>query len=351
MEIKNHIKTNDKNSYLKSTVESLQRIVDFLISNNDSCSNQGLLNGRMGLAIFFYQYYRYAGDKIYKDFADRLIDEIYENINSQISADFESGLMGIGWGIEYLVKNNFIEAETDETLAEVDSIIYKSMIQSPVLICNSNDFFGYGLYFLSRLKIGGHYDKDLNNLIKKQILIYLIDECERLLIYKRYIDFYIRALSLRTINSLLFFLLEMHRLNLFPVKVTRLLNHMPKEIEISISMNNDQVEYYVLENLMKSVYPLINIDEYKDKYKGCIKLVTGILNGISIGNKLLININSLLSWYKLMYSPYLFTNAFKVEFSENSSKILNLSKQEDWDSWFSKININSGLAGIGLDLL
>jgi hypothetical protein len=93
------------------------------------------------------------------------------------------------------------------------------------------------------------------------------------------------------------------------------------------------------------------IDEYKDKYEGCIKLVTGILNEISMDNKLLININSLLSWYKLMYSPYLFTNAFKVEFSENSSKILSLSKQEDWDSWFSKTKIHFGLAGIGLDLL
>ncbi len=174
MEIKNRNTNNNKNIYSKSAVESLHRIADFLMLNNDDCRNLGLLNGRMGLVIFFYQYYRYAGDKIYKDFADRLIDEIYENINSKISADFESGLMGIGWGIEYLVKNNFIEAETDETLVEVDSIIYKSMVQSPVLICNSNDFFGYGLYFLSRLKIGGHYDKDLNNLIKKQILIYLV---------------------------------------------------------------------------------------------------------------------------------------------------------------------------------
>lgn len=110
----------------KSKVDSrLQRIANVLLLNASFIDNLGLLNGKMGIAIFFYQYSRYNGNKIFGDYAGELIDEIYEEINTNNPVDFANGLTGIGWGIEYLVKSKFLEADTDEALAEIDNAVYR----------------------------------------------------------------------------------------------------------------------------------------------------------------------------------------------------------------------------------
>ena len=138
-------------SFGKSKVDDrLRRIADVLLLNASFLENIGLLNGKMGIAIFFYHYSRYSGAKIFEDYAGELIDEIYEEINSNTTVNFEEGLTGIGWGIEYLVKNGFVQADTDETLSEIDNSIYRSRINSPILINDGKDLFGYGLYYIKR---------------------------------------------------------------------------------------------------------------------------------------------------------------------------------------------------------
>jgi hypothetical protein len=37
--------------------------------------------------------------------------------------NFESGLCGIGWGIEYLLVNRFVESESDDILSDIDNKI------------------------------------------------------------------------------------------------------------------------------------------------------------------------------------------------------------------------------------
>lgn len=102
-------------SPLKSRVDSrLRRSANVLLLNASFIDNLGLLNGKMGIAIFFYHFARYTGSKIFEEYASELLDEIYEEINTNTPVDFANGLTGVGWGIEYLVKNGFVEADTDE---------------------------------------------------------------------------------------------------------------------------------------------------------------------------------------------------------------------------------------------
>jgi hypothetical protein len=196
-----------------------RRIANVLLLNASFIDNPGLLNGKTGIAIFFYNYFRYSGNKIYEDYAGELIDEIYEEINTGTPVNFENGLTGIGWGIEYLVKNKFVQADTDEALVEIDTSIYRNSLYRPFLLDTGNDLFGYGLYYIARLREHGNDDDNLNTLFKKQHLIYLTDDCERILIQKKYLDFNIQSLSIDTINSFSWFLLEMHRWGIFPFKV------------------------------------------------------------------------------------------------------------------------------------
>jgi hypothetical protein len=173
----------------------LQRIANILLLNASFTDNIGLLNGKTGIAIFFYHYARYTGIKIFEDYAGELIDEIYEEINTNTPVNFADGLPGIGWGIEYLIKNGFVEADSDEALADIDSAIYRIRLNIPILINEQDDFFSYGHYYLSRLV--GHKidDENLYSLIKKYHLIFMIDECERLINNKYYLKFQIERLT------------------------------------------------------------------------------------------------------------------------------------------------------------
>jgi len=87
--------------------DRLQRIANVLLLNASFIDNIGLLNGKMGIAIFFNLYGRYS-NKVHIDYAGELIDELYEEININTSVDFANGLTGIGWGIQYVIENKFV---------------------------------------------------------------------------------------------------------------------------------------------------------------------------------------------------------------------------------------------------
>jgi hypothetical protein len=103
--------------------ELLLRIARHLIMNASFLSNLGLYHGKMGIVLFFSHYARSTGNELYNDFAGELLDEIYEEIHTGIPVEFEAGLCGIGWGIEYLLQNGFMEGESNEILDEVDKKI------------------------------------------------------------------------------------------------------------------------------------------------------------------------------------------------------------------------------------
>lgn len=101
----------------------LKRIANNLIINASFLKDLGLYHGKMGIALFFAHYSRYTGMKLYDDFAGILIDEIYEEIHTGYSIDLENGLSGIGWGIEYLLQNNFMTGNSFLILRDIDERI------------------------------------------------------------------------------------------------------------------------------------------------------------------------------------------------------------------------------------
>lgn len=103
----------------------LDRIAKYLILNSSFLDNSGLVNGKMGVVIFFCHYSRYCKNLLYDDFAGELLDEIYEDITIDAPIDFENGLSGIGWGIEYLIQNYFMQGNSSQILEEIDCNIMK----------------------------------------------------------------------------------------------------------------------------------------------------------------------------------------------------------------------------------
>ncbi len=81
----------------------------------------GLFHGKMGIVLFFMHYSRYRNSTDFENFANMLLDEIFEDVVFDMPIDFEDGLSGIGWGIEYLLEHNFVGGNTFDILEDIDS--------------------------------------------------------------------------------------------------------------------------------------------------------------------------------------------------------------------------------------
>lgn len=110
-------------SYCIDYSSKLKQIADHYILHGLFEQNYGLFNGQMGMSIFFFYYSRHTNNSIYANFAGELLDNVCANLSYNTPITFVDGLCGIGWGIELLKKNKFIEADTDSILLEVDEKI------------------------------------------------------------------------------------------------------------------------------------------------------------------------------------------------------------------------------------
>lgn len=107
----------------------LLRIGRHLLLNASFLKNLGLMHGKMGIILFFCHYARYTQNKLYEDFAGELLDEVYKEIHNHIYPGLENGLAGIGWGMEYMIQNEFMEGETNEVLEELDGRLMEQDIR------------------------------------------------------------------------------------------------------------------------------------------------------------------------------------------------------------------------------
>lgn len=139
--------------------ELLYRIANHLIMHTSYFSNLGLYHGKMGIVLFFAHYARFTNCSIYDDFAGELIDDIFEDIDDELPINFESGLCGIGWGIEYLLKNGFLEDCSSEILSEIDKKIMEKDLTRISDISVKTGLKGISYYIYKRIN---SLDRSLN---------------------------------------------------------------------------------------------------------------------------------------------------------------------------------------------
>jgi glycosyltransferase involved in cell wall biosynthesis len=138
-----------KDVMIDSTNDILRNIAVRI--ENESVSDMGILKGRMGIILFLFHYARFSCNESYKILAEKKLTELLKNIQMDTHYGFGTGLSGIGWGIEYLYQQGFIEGDTNEILTDFDK---KVMEIDPKRIVNQNKDYGLGgivLYLLARL--------------------------------------------------------------------------------------------------------------------------------------------------------------------------------------------------------
>lgn len=144
--------------------------------NNDFYSSLGLARGKMRAVIFLFHCARSSGEAYYEEIAGCLLDQLLEQLSDKLPLDFADGLCGIGWGVEYLIQQEFIEGDADEVLAEIDSwVIHAIYLQEMDDIGLDNGILGLGHYILMRIRASWKTGDTYSSIELKENLIYLID--------------------------------------------------------------------------------------------------------------------------------------------------------------------------------
>jgi len=186
----------------KDTQSILKQISNILLINGGFLKNPGLYAGEMGLVLFFFHYSRYTQNDLYADYGFELLEKIQNGIHQKTSINYRNGLAGIGSAVEYLVQNDFIEADTDEILEDFDQRIFFSFDLSRLSIEEIKDV---GYYAAWRIFGTGKQKDMIKQTVQKHSIIPDLSKVK---------DPVPNYLAEKTYNSCI----ELFEINLFPDK-------------------------------------------------------------------------------------------------------------------------------------
>jgi lantibiotic modifying enzyme len=133
--------------------QKLDKIADSLFAYPKNEEILNLMGGKAGIALFWAYYSEFSNRYSRDETLGRLISEIFEGLRKvKILPSFASGLSGIGWTIEHLTQNEYINIDTDSLIGNFDDLLYSYMIK--FIKSGNYDYLhgglGIGLYFLKR---------------------------------------------------------------------------------------------------------------------------------------------------------------------------------------------------------
>jgi lantibiotic biosynthesis protein len=218
-------------------------IADCLLSTQ--ASNISLMGGKAGISLFWTYYSEYSNSVKLEEILAPLMSEIFQVIKkSNISPTFSSGLSGLGWTLEHLEQNGFLEINSELFIKCFDDSLYPCMLK---YIQSGNYDYLHGA-----LGVGMYYLNHSSDAKVQLILSYLIDELEtqskvfsngiawESLLYGSDEKVYNLGLS-HGIASIIYMLSRFHQVNIHPQKtlnlaygaVNYLLNHKqdPKQFK------------------------------------------------------------------------------------------------------------------------
>ena len=201
-------------------VDDLKKITETIMRRADTGDELGLLYGKMGLVVYFFHYARFTGNQTYEDFAMALMDSLQEQLYKCSTIDYGYGLAGIGTGIEYLVQNGFVEADTNEALEDFDvKIADMTALSDRTDGSLLTGISGIGRYFLFRIAGTNAHDVHIRTINCKMELIHITDTLEQMY----------PVLKKQDVDDALLFLYAMEQTNLYPEKTKRLIGLFSSE--------------------------------------------------------------------------------------------------------------------------
>ena len=107
----------------------LQNLDEKLIASLEKSRTKyyDLGSGIMGFSIYFYCLSRLKSEKAYEKMAKRLLESVFENISTIQTIDLRTGYAGIGLGLDFLIKNNYVKGNVNTILPDIDDFIFRQL--------------------------------------------------------------------------------------------------------------------------------------------------------------------------------------------------------------------------------
>jgi len=157
-------------------MNKIQDLITNLIITGSTNPNLGVLQGKAGSSLLFALLYENSHEELYNTIASRLIDEIFEEVAFNTGEDFENGLAGIGWTVEFLAQRKYLIADTDYVLNVIDRRLHEVLNHVSFDISLRNGYCGFALYLLIRLRNRTIRDRDSASLRLTTMLENTIDK-------------------------------------------------------------------------------------------------------------------------------------------------------------------------------
>lgn len=172
-----NIKQRDNNTLL-------EEIAQYVILNCNLLSNDGIMNGKMGIVLFLFHYGRYSKKSAYTKFAYTILDDILNRLNMHIPLNIENGITGIGWGIAYLYSHSFLNGDPDTVFKELDENIRIKTMQNEAM--SYSELLGVILYVMARLSITKKYKTE--EIFTSKLLDILYNKAQTIILQNKEID-------------------------------------------------------------------------------------------------------------------------------------------------------------------
>ena len=286
-----------------------------------SSGTLGLVGGKLGICIFEALYSEETQNSNSRKKSIALFNEIVVNYES-LPDTFLSGKVGLGWGMLLLSKHAILELDdkVQNLLNQISHLSSYSLNGHPYQLSLDDKLFVKGIYKLQQMPS----DQSLLRFVIDEELIAFVDDCENLLFRSIKHIYNPKHLSLRELNSILYFLKEIENRRIFPFKA-RILIEKVNDLYKTVN-NKSLVDEIVFQILYYNKYNLShnNIGFY-DKLS-----ILGELGFLSL----------IYEDCRLFFLPF---QHFKQDDVNFEQKLIRILKRQEFDL--------SVLCGLGFGLL
>ncbi|KAA2218523.1 lanthionine synthetase C family protein [Maribacter flavus] len=136
--------------YLQKHLSEISLIIE---REYKSMQDVGILGGISGCALFQFYYAKFLDSDYHSNLGIDIVAYCIDKINDGYSfPSYCSGIAGLGWAIQHLQNEGFVELDSDDLLSQFDGFLFERMKFD--LMQHDLDFLhgaiGYGYFFLKR---------------------------------------------------------------------------------------------------------------------------------------------------------------------------------------------------------
>lgn len=197
------------------------RLVTFLEKENIPL---GLADGKMGFCIYFYYLSSVYTNTNYKKIAGKLLDDIFDNIDTLNSIDVKNGLAGIGLGVDYLIRNNYVKGNVNVILNDIDDVIFKNLSYSKYIEKKDALSLIHILYYLC-IRWKSQKTGSENGYLFKELIIQTVNNLYEQIDYNFYEEPFAYNIDY-PLPQLLFVLSKIYSLNLYNYRVIKIIEEL-----------------------------------------------------------------------------------------------------------------------------